>query len=407
MILVIASLLLVGINILLLVNEDSKLKPLNYLTDWIQLKTGNLEQLLPVQGVVVPSDHFPIFLDHNAPFKEFLVKEGDAVEVGTPLFKYESDRLQEQVQLLDSEISRLEAQKKNIDEYLSELQGMKNGLPKVDIRDWGKLSDVEKAVLSMEAASIQERSFMIEQSIAEKELEKANVDEEIRQYEDQRTLIESGMEGLTILSSQAGIVDSINLGLDNPVIMIASEESVLEGHLTEKQVREVEEGMNVKVSAPWLDSELDGEISNVEERPIEKAALDRASLYRFVAGLDSEEFLIGDHVDAEIVTAQAENAIIAHENNIHKQGEAAHLWAINRNGGLEKRNVTLGLQVGKKYEIASGADLDEYYVHQAEAVKKPGPFITPFKWDKGIITIWKEASFRKILKYILVGVLQR
>ncbi|MCJ8007958.1 HlyD family efflux transporter periplasmic adaptor subunit [Lederbergia wuyishanensis] len=463
--------LVFSINLFLLGKNSTKADRLNYISSWKELTAGDLVDVVRTEGVVAPSERQPIFIDSNVTFKEFLVDKGDKVENGTPLFEYGTEDLDGQIALLDAEIKRLEKEKKSIEVFVRDLERKKTSLPgnRVNTRSVfagdSEIEAVIDAVSSIETARQARELREIDQSIAEKKLELEKVDFEIDMYEEQRSVVESGRSGLTMLSPYEGIVEDISYELNNPVITIVSDDLFVEGTLSEKEVREVEEGMRVDIHSDLLEDSLAGQVGMVSELPAERAAVERTSLYPFTVVLGEEDVVLGEndadlydentvsedndavlmnededideedavlndvdedidekdtvlnkgdstlyagyHVHADIVVDEALNVPVVRSNHILNKDERSYLWILNREGLVEKRVVELGLQVEQREEIKTGAELGELYATHPNEIDVPGPFITPYKGGKFILNEWEKASFRKKLKYVLVGVLQR
>lgn len=409
---VIAAVIFIGINIFLIEKNNSKAERLNYVSEWRQITAGNLVESFPAEGIIVPSEEHPIFIDKNTEFSQFLVEKGDIVESGTPLFEYASDNLDQQIALLDAEVARLTASMNSIETYINDLVSMKYSLPasvgaSSYYADTEESAAIEAWLEQNNAASIRELSLSLDQAVAEKELEKEKVEQDIEKYEDQRTAIESGRSGLTVLSPYAGVVENISLELDNPVITIVTDTPVLEGRLSEGQIAKVEEGMRADITSDGFDGHIIGEIIEVEDLPIDKPNIDKPSLYRFTANLGDhdKELYVGYHVQADIITAEAIGVPVVREKSTFKKD--TYIWILNDEGIAEKRKIKPGLKVGKRVELKNGAEIGEFYVLDKDEVTSVGPFVTPFKLSKLEKSAWTRTSSRKMLKYILIGVLQR
>ncbi|WP_212971651.1 efflux RND transporter periplasmic adaptor subunit [Bacillus sp. J14TS2] len=405
------SVLFIGINIFLLEKDDSKVKRVTHLSDWQALASGTLEQTLQTEGMIVPAEKHPIFVDDQTAFKHFLVEKGDVVEKGTPLFEYESSHQDEQLALLDAEILRLESEKKNIDAYLEELVQMKTNLYPTTATSIHEEENKEDSQTSeaVKSASINGLSLSLDQTIAEKELDKRNIDEAIRQYEAQREAVQNGIKGLTVFSPTGGKITDLSFELKNPIMTIVSEEPIVEGRLSEKQVEEVDPDMPVKLHSSQFKQPILGEIASIEDLPFEEADLDKESFYPFSVAFEipDEKWRIGQHLQTEIILAQANNVPIVAKNSVEKKAKQTFLWVLTEEGKTEKRMVKLGLHVDDQQEVTSGIEPGEYYVPDPTEISGANPFITSFQWDKQILRTWKKASSRKIVKYLLIGLLQK
>ncbi|MBS4195810.1 efflux RND transporter periplasmic adaptor subunit [Lederbergia citri] len=411
--------LVLAFNLVLLVKNGSKAERLNYISNWKELTAGDLVKTLQKEGVVAPSERYPVFVDPNLPVKEFLVKKGDKVEKGTPLFEYETFDLDAQIALLDAEITRLKSEKASIKSFVSDLKKTKSSLARDrsyvrpvfggDADSDAVSETIANAEVARQSREQAAETRSIEQSIAEKELDLKKVDLEIEMYEEQRDAVENGRSGLTVLSAYDGIVEDISFELNNPVITIVSENLFVEGRLSESEVADVEEGMRVDVHSHLFKGKLIGEVATVDELPAEQPALERASLYPFTAVFDAADVHLyaGYHVQTDIVLDEALDVPVVRSESVLVKGENSYLWVLNREGMVEKRKMNMGLQLGNREEVKSGVALGEIYAKHPKEVDRAGKFITPFKSDKHLLAQWEKDSFRKKLKNVLVGILQR
>ncbi|MBS4200662.1 hypothetical protein KHA93_13570 [Bacillus sp. FJAT-49732] len=406
--------LIVSVNLVLLEKNGSKAERLNFISNWKVLATGDLVETFRTEGVVAPSERNPVFVDPNVTFKGFLVEKGDEVENGTPLFEYATDDLDEQIALLDAEITRLEKEKKSIETFMSDIEKTKRSLPGNRLNPKPVLEDPEleavvEAVTRIESSGQAREIRTIDQSISEKELELEKVELEIEKYEKQRDVVKSGRKGLTMLSPYEGTVEEISFELNNPVMTIVSEDLLIEGRLGEKVVSVVEEGMRVDVHSNLLEESLSGEVGTVSELPVEKPDVKLESFYPFTVVLEEEDnnLYAGYHVHADIVVDEALDVPVVRSESVLDKRKTSYLWILNRKGMVEKREVDLGLHVGNRIEVISGAEPGEVYVKLQKEIDQAGPFITPLKGGKHIFDEWEKTSFRKKLKYVLVGILQR
>ncbi|MBS4206764.1 efflux RND transporter periplasmic adaptor subunit [Bacillus sp. FJAT-50079] len=403
---------LVALNIFLLEKKDSKADRLNYITKWERIVHGDVVESLAAEGVIVSTETNAVFIDKNMEFSHFLVEQGTFVEVGTPLFEYAGGQLDKQLVLLDTEIIRLEDEVQRIEEFIEELEELQYSLPTLNTGNSFAETELESFAQDyldqLDTVSMRELTLSLEQRSAEMELEKDRVELEIASYSEQRQVIEDGQSGLAILSPYEGIVETISHELSNPLITIASEQTAVEGRLTESQMKNVETGMRVDVTSDLFTEQITGVISKRDDLPIAAPAVDVASEYRFYAELDDheEDLYIGYHVDTNIITDEAIDVPIVKRKSLFKNGEDAFLFVLQE-GQVAKREITPGLEVGNQQEVQAGAEPGEFYVRDPYKMDDGAPFITPFKLEEFSKHSWKKTNPKKIASYILIGVLQR
>lgn len=386
------SIAFIGVNIYLIESADR----LNYVSDWGQISNGNLVKIISTEGVITPTETYQIFIDKKAEFSQFFVQKGDKVESGTPLFEYAASNIDLQTNLLNSEIANLLSAKNSMDTLINDLENMKSDLSyHVPGLYGGSMDDMYGEPVIED--NNEELILSLDRAIAEKEFEKEKIDHEIRKYEEQREAIESGRNGLTVTSPYTGIVENISFELDNPVISIISESQHIEGRLFEEQMNKVQEGMKANIRSNQFEGVIASNINKIEELPLNKPDIDNQSMYRFTADLNNHDhkLYVGYHVQADIVIDEALNVPVVPVQSVVQAGNKNYLWILNDYGMIEKRSIQTGLEIGKRQEIKSGAELDEYYVVDQQEVNYEAPFITPYQFNNINRDVFKEISEKR------------
>lgn len=83
-----AGILFVSGNLYLALKDDSKAVRSSYINKWTATGKENLTKTLHAEGVITPvEEHHVYYNDTPGGFKNFLVKEGDQVDTGSPLYE--------------------------------------------------------------------------------------------------------------------------------------------------------------------------------------------------------------------------------------------------------------------------------------------------------------------------------
>lgn len=301
-------------------------------------------------GGIAPGDRFPgmvvseniteIQKDNEKTVDEVLVKEGEDVVEGQPLFSYDMDQLQLS---LDKQRLQLEQLKATIENYKQQIETLK--------KDEAKATGTSKLQYTVQIQSM------------EVDLKEAELNLKAKETEVARS--ESIMQNTTVVSPVTGRITGINDGgYDNygnplPYMTIQQAGSYrIKGTLGELQRGGIMEGSRMRIvsrtdsSLYWL-----GTVSLVDyESPSQGSENDMyfgnsvepmsgSSKYPFYVELDSSEGLIlGQHVYLELDTGDEEvasgpsisNAFICYEED-----GSTYVWAEN-GGKLEKRGVVVG-----------------------------------------------------------------
>lgn len=410
---------ILGTNVFLVAKDNSKADRLHVVRDRDKVRTGDLEISFPVKGVVAPAETEHITIDSHARFQEFLVKEGDAVNSGSPLFSYKSDDLDRQLALIDAEISSLRAKRDSLSDAVQEYEALlqSTGVSSSPYSAYTDPYDPYETdaydpygLPSMEPVDNSEKDrTVIEQAIIEKNAEIEKVDADIKKLEEQRAAVESGRDGLTVESPIAGTVTNISSDLKNPVMTIVSDEKTVKGKLDELQAEKVSEGMKVKIAYHGGTSPAEGQVTEIGKIPENEPSTERKSFYPFIADYEpgEEEWFIGRRVTVHIVTKEANDVPVVPAKSVKKANKASHVWVLNEHSAVEKREVTPGIADNQLKEIKNGLEPGEVFVLDPRHINYPGKYITPYQPREIKKQDRKKISGKKALKYVLIGVLQR
>ena len=311
-------------------------------------------------GLVVSENLTEIKKDSDKEVAELLVKEGQDVQEGDPLFSYDTDQLQLNADKLDLEREQLSASISDYDTQIGELE-----------RERDKVSANKKLqyTIQIQSAQVSQKEAELNLKTKEAELEKAK----------------QLLENATITAPVAGRIQSINeSGTDrngNPAAYITIQEVGsyrVKGTIGELQRGSIIEGTRIKItsrtdpSAAWT-----GTVKLVDyENPSQGSDTDRyygmstdsmsaSSKYPFYVELDSTDGLIlGQHVYLEMLTEgdgtssglPLSSAFICFEDD-----GSAYVWA-EKKGKLEKRGITLGEhdEATDTYDVLDGLTLEDY-----------------------------------------------
>ena len=311
-------------------------------------------------GLVVSENLTEIKKDSDKEVAELLVKEGQDVQEGDPLFSYDTDQLQLNADKLDLEREQLSASISDYDTQIGELE-----------RERDKVSANKKLqyTIQIQSAQVSQKEAELNLKTKEAELEKAK----------------QLLENATITAPIAGRIQSINeSGTDrngNPAAYITIQEVGsyrVKGTIGELQRGSIIEGTRIKItsrtdpSAAWT-----GTVKLVDyESPSQGSDTDRyygmstdsmsaSSKYPFYVELDSTDGLIlGQHVYLEMLTEgdgtssglPLSSAFICFEDD-----GSAYVWA-EKKGKLEKRSITLGEhdEATDTYDVLDGLTLEDY-----------------------------------------------
>ena len=311
-------------------------------------------------GVVEPQETWEVNKNGEKTVKEVFVQEGDAVEVGTPLFEYDTETLESELAQAELDLEGMRNEITNYQAQIKQLNEEKNTAP-----------EDEKFNYTTQIQSLQNSIKQTEYNIESKKIEMQKKQESI--------------DNSTVNSEIAGVVKTINdFGMDEMgnsaayMTILATGDYRIKGTISEQSVWELAEGQSVIIRSR-IDEEQtwSGTITRVDTENQETSNNDYYSgidsglisaKYPFYIALDSTEgLLLGQHVYIEMDEGQsvAKEGIWLFEGYINMEEEEPYVWAANEKNKLEKRKVELGEydeELGE-YEIKSGLSEDDYIAY--------------------------------------------
>lgn len=394
------SLVFVGVNTYLIEKADSRVNREVRINHWELSRQETLRDMLYKPGVVIPEeDHYLYFNDESATFKKFLVKEGEQIKSGTPLYEYEVNDQLQQRDVLKSEVEKLEEDASNVEDSISELSKLVSSLPSPS-------SDEKDAPI--EAGALQSE-YDIKREMVSKQLEADQLESQIKSLEKQIAAIDSYETTLTVESSVSGTVKSLSHEIQNPLVTIASDSTVVTTDLTEQEVDEVDENLNVRVKHDGKKS-LDGVITKVDRLPKADPHLKTESLYPAEVQVQEAQWRPGQHVSLSIIMEEAKDAVTVPVSAIEKVDDQAYLWMMTKNGTVKKRKIETGLEVDGRQAITAGVKAGEMYVEEPDEIaslKDQERFITALDWHRLKIRDFKTLDRADVYTNLMLGILER
>lgn len=308
-------------------------------------------------GLVQPQKTVDINAESERTIKEFLVKEGDTVEEGTPLFVYDTEDLE-----MDLQQAKLELENQDL-----EISGYRSQIAELE-KERNAASEDGKFEYTTQIQSVQTQ---IRQAEYEKSSKKLDIDK-----------IQAKIDNSEVVSTAQGVVktlndpktsDNNNMGGENNAtisIMVTGTYRV-KGTLDEQTIQAVSPGSRVIIRSRVDETQTwSGTVDNIDTGETAGSDSDEmasfsygggddssnsASKYPFYISLDSADGLIlGQHVLIELDQGQAEE----------KEGLWLYASYIVRGEG---GNGDDALAMGGNMDIAGEAlfDTEEYPAGEA------------------------------------------
>ena len=282
-------------------------------------------------GVVEAADSMDIKADSEKKVKDILVSEGDEVQVGTPLFTYDTKDL---------------AAKK--ESATLELESLNNTLSGYD----AQIEQLNKE--KKEASKDQQLDYTLQIQQVQTQQKQTQYDVATGDYRVKGTIDEQSFLNSGLAEGQAVIVRSR-----------VDESKTWQGTISK-----------VDTENPQTDNSNSGmyDDGNSEQK---------ASKYNFYVQLTGTgDMLLGQHVyvEPDFGQTQMKEGIWIDESYVVKDGDDAYVWTLNKKDKLEKTKVELGDYDENlmMYEIKSGLSKDDYIVWASDDLYEGEPAQT---WD--------------------------
>lgn len=400
--------ILIALNVYLLVKDDSKANRSVQIEEWRKVNKGSIAKTFDVKGVVKPMDESYIYFStENKEFKKFLVKEGDYVSIGTPLFEYTSPKMKETENKLEAEKAEVEGEISSVAEYITKLMSYQSTITSSStiIRN---LETEEE--LQLDSRTSEEMiTSAIEQEIYKQEMARTKLENKIASLDAQLAFM--GKEtGFAIYASELeGLVKKVDNSLGNPLVTIVSNVYGVEGAFSESGLKETEEGMKIMVSSPSIKKKISGTLVKVFDYPVNEPDINKTSQYPFHVGLEEvpKDLKIGAKVTGEIITEEADGVLVISEKAVAKKSEKTFVRGL-KDGKIHHIAVKTGIQAEGKIQINRGLKKgDTVVLLPKEVPVKKSDFITPVQTEDVTWRAVKDMSKKDKLHFILVGLFEK
>ena len=332
-------------------------------------------------GMVVSGETADVKRDSNKSVLDIYVKEGDMVQAGDPLFCYDSEKMQLDLEMLyldrENYANTIAAANLEVEELEQE-------------RDKAKESDKLSYTLQIDSRKADIREAEYNSSVNDRKI----------------SSMEASLENAEVTSPIAGRIMTVNengssdydyydpsssdasTGVD--FITVTDVTSMrIQGNISEMNAGALTEGMPMTIrSRTDAEQTWSGTLSMIDwENPVKNnndnsgyvvssssgdGEMATASKYPFYIELDDiDGLLLGQHVYIEPDTGDDEDVPagpMLPGYYIVQEDDGAFVWADDGSGKLEKRSLTLGVydETSDSYEIVDGLALTDYIAFPAE-----------------------------------------
>ena len=335
-------------------------------------------------GMVVAGETAKVKRDSNKVVLETYVQEGDMVQAGTPLFAYDMEKMQLDLDELYLKKADYENTISSANAEISELEGQ---------RDKAKEEDKLSYTLQIDSRRA---------DIREAEYNMAVNDRDIAAMEAslQNTTVASPIAGRIMSVDETGGGDDAYYGGQDPsgggtagvdYITVTDVDSMrVQGNINEMNAYALTEGMAMTIRSRMDKTQTwSGTLTGVDwENPVQNTneggmvyissddsdEMTTASKYPFYIDLSSTDgLMLGQHVYIEPDNGDSEapaGPMLPGYYLAYEDDGSAYVWADNGSGKLEKRTVTLGVhdEGMDAWEIVDGLDQTDYIAFPMEGM---------------------------------------
>jgi len=319
-------------------------------------------------GVVETQEVTKVQKDSEKVVKEIFVKEEDTVKAGDKLFEYDTDEMTLKLRQLELELTS----------YYNNISTM--------------YDQIETLTAERETAPEEQKiEYTSQIQNLQAQINQASYDASAKQLEIDRQ--NTAINNSVVYAPVDGVISSINdqdtpqdpyaydyygggNGEENAFISImAMGDFRIKGTVSELNAYSLSEGMPVLVRSRVDDTMIwTGVISKVDlEHPLGNdnyyySPGETSTKYPFYVQVDSSEgMMLGQHLYIELDYGQgnAKEGMWLYQEYVIKDGATSYVWVENKDGRLEKRQVTLGDydEEMMMYEIKSGLSNSDYIAY--------------------------------------------
>jgi HlyD family secretion protein len=337
-------------------------------------------------GVVETQKTEEINFDTSKTLKELLVSEGDYVYEGDPLFSYDTQSTELEIQQAELEVERLNTNISNSNAQIAQLQ-----------KDMNSASSSDKLGYSAQIQQLQADVAQAEYDIKSKQ---AEIDK-LKASLDSATVCATMTGTVLSIADVESIINGTNYGSDGNfsdvyITILAGGDYRIKGTVSEQNIYEISEGMDVIVRSRVDESQTwTGTITTIDTSSTVSdsnnyyySSGESASNYAFYVDLDSiDGLMLGQHVTIEMDYGQTEVKDGIWLNSgwiVQEEDGSAYVWAAKSAGAkLEKRSVTLGDydEDLDQYQIASGLENSDYLAWPDVDCVVGAATTTEYVWD--------------------------
>lgn len=331
-----------------------------------------------VTGTLVPRETVVVGAEVDGlRIEELLADEGDTVAAGAVLARLETDMIETDLARNESQVARAEAAVAQAQSQIAEAESAKveADAALARTRPLAEKGIVGRDVLDQRisaAAATASRLASAVQGVSVAEADKALALAERRQLELKRSkaVITAPTAGLVL--SRAARLGAIASAAGGGLFEIARESLIeLDAEVTESVLNSLAKGQKVTVTLPGTRDPIEGTVRLVSPVVDETTRLGRVR----IALPPSDLLRSGSFARGAIEIARS-RGIVLPNTAVVTEGDDSVVQVV-RDGTIESRPVTIGINTGSEVEIVEGVSEGEAVVALAGTFVRDGDRVTP------------------------------
>ena len=310
-------------------------------------------------GVVEAQQTVDYQLDTSKTLKETYVKEGDSVQIGDPLFSYDTDSI------------NLDIAQKKLD-------------------------------IQREQASITSNNELIAvttDDLYRQQLRNENLQTEyrIKALRNELNSLETSLQNALVTSSVDGTVKYVSDGTGSSNVFVSvmkTGDFVIKGKVNEMNISQLSQGTKVVIKSRVDSTTWDGFVSRVDTGQTAQSDYEmyygmdsgnQSSKYYFYIDLTSSSGLfLGQHVIVELADSAGKSGLWLYEGYLEgTDTKDPYVWADN-NGKITKKHVKLGSydeEIGS-WEVLEGLSINDYIAFPDGTIKEGQKTTTEYVYNE-------------------------
>ncbi|MFS0645666.1 efflux RND transporter periplasmic adaptor subunit [Siminovitchia sp. 179-K 8D1 HS] len=347
-----------------------------------------LTETILVTGKIVPESEQKVFLEPDkGEVKEYNVEENQKVKAGDPLFKYDSSKLQSELNKAVRERDLIQKRAKTEENQIAD---MNRRITKAKANSRTPSNEGDEEVP-------QENVNDLTKEKVELEIQHESTKAEIASTQEQINDLDKQIKEMTVVSKIDGMVVKVDKnavstenGSPEPAIhVISSQPFKVIGTMSEFDAVKIKEKQSVIIRPKvYKDREWKGEVESVSQFPDNEGGGEEefaggggggVTMYPFKVKVtdDTSELRQGFHVSLEIkIDGKGKSLVVPHAALMEEDG--VDVVYVLKDGVLERREVQKGSMNDEFIEIKDGVKKDELVVITPNEGLHDGMEVTSF-----------------------------